>query len=579
VEVLEDRCVPTVSFGQLNTLGADLSSSAVAVGDLNGDGMPDMVVANSITPNGTVSVFLNDGHGGFGAATQYAAGNNPKAIVLGDFNGDGKLDIAVGDKVVPWGTVAVLFGDGHGSFSAPTFTLVGPVVSLAAGDFNGDGHLDLVAIDQYAGYSAAVELLNNGQGGFQQPRGFYTDLMGSSVAAADFNGDGKLDLAIANSVLPNGYVTVLDGDGQGGFTKVGQFASGINSKCVAVGDLNGDGRPDLVVADTALTTGGVGVLLNNGQGGFLPVSVYGAGTNPWWVAVGDFNGDGNLDVVAANNVSPNGGVSVLEGDGHGHLGTPQSFATGNAPYAVAVGDFNHDGKPDLVTANNITGTAGVLLNTTVFLPPPPPANLAAAAHTLVYGRESFADFVTAAYQKYLGRTPDAQGLNAWVSALQGGMTDEQLEASFIGSNEYITNHGGRGAGWVEGMYHDLLNRTPSDTEVQAWVSYLSGGGTPYNVAFGFAASAEREGLRVTADYQTYLGRTPTSAEKDAWVSIFLKGYRNEDVVAGFLSSPEYYRSMTKGKGDKTDWVFAAYHDVLARTPTNAELTAWLTFLQ
>jgi hypothetical protein len=115
--------------------------------------------------------------------------------------------------------------------------------------------------------------------------------------------------------------------------------------------------------------------------------------------------------------------------------------------------------------------------------------------------------------------------------------------------------------------------------VQAWVDYLSNGGTPYGVAFGFAASAEREGLRVAADYQTYLGRTPTRAETDAWVSVFLKGFRNEDVVAGFISSPEYYRSSTKGKGDKTDWVFAAYHDVLQRTPTNAELVALLAYLQ
>jgi hypothetical protein len=170
--------------------------------------------------------------------------------------------------------------------------------------------------------------------------------------------------------------------------------------------------------------------------------------------------------------------------------------------------------------------------------------------SLTHSAEYYQNIVTRAYQGYLGRTPDSAGLAAWVAALQGGLKDEQLEAGFIGSAEYIADHGGSGAAWVDGMYHDLLGRTPAATEVSGWVRAMAQGLTPEQVAYGFAASAEREGQRVSADYVHYLGRQPSTDEVDAWVQVFLHGASNEDVIAGFVGSPEYFQKHTgQGVGD------------------------------
>src|SRR5262249_50289502 len=148
-------------------------------------------------------------------------------------------------------------------------------------------------------------------------------------------------------------------------------------------------------------------------------------------------------------------------------------------------------------------------------------------------------FVIAAYQRYLGRTPAESEVACWVGALQNGLTDEQLEAGFIGSFEYIRDHGGTGQAWVEGMYRDLLGRGPAASEVDGWVRALKAGTSPQTVAYGFAASAEREGMRVRADYQTYLHRDAAQEEVDAWVYAFETGAAtNEDVVAGFVGSAE-----------------------------------------
>jgi hypothetical protein len=160
--------------------------------------------------------------------------------------------------------------------------------------------------------------------------------------------------------------------------------------------------------------------------------------------------------------------------------------------------------------------------------------------------------------------------------MQHGLTDEQLEAGFIGSPEYIQNHGGSGAGWVTGMYQDLLGRTPSQAEVNAWVKALASGMSAVQVAHCFAASAEREGQRVQSDYQTFLGRAASPTEVAAWVSAFENGYTNEDVIAGFVGSPEYFD--TRGGGTITGWVDSAIQDVFQRAATPAEEAAWGQFL-
>jgi hypothetical protein len=206
---------------------------------------------------------------------------------------------------------------------------------------------------------------------------------------------------------------------------------------------------------------------------------------------------------------------------------------------------------------------------------PPPSQLGQVANQITHSTEHYQDFVTTAYQAYLGRSPDPGGLQAWITAMQAGLTDEQLEAKFIGSGEYIANHCGAGAGWIRGMYHDLLGRSPSDAEVDGWLQALQSGASPEAVAYGFAASGEREAIRVRQDYQTYLGRTPAQSEVDGWVSAFTAGLTNESLIAGFLGSGEYYNNSAKGNGDDPDWVNAATQDVLHRAATAGEMNTLL----
>jgi hypothetical protein len=210
-----------------------------------------------------------------------------------------------------------------------------------------------------------------------------------------------------------------------------------------------------------------------------------------------------------------------------------------------------------------------------------PANLQQVALLITHIVDQYRLFLSKAYQTYLCRAADSVGLNGWVGSMQNGLTDEQLEAKFLGSAEYIAKHGGAsaGAGWVQGLYQDLLQLTPSAAEVQGWVNGLNQGLAPETVSYGFAASAEREGIRVGNDYFTYLGRTPSQPEVDGWVNNLTHGLSNENLAAGFLGSAEYYNVASKGKSDKADWVLSAVVDALQRSPTNDEFNTWEGMLQ
>jgi hypothetical protein len=221
--------------------------------------------------------------------------------------------------------------------------------SVAVGDFNGDGNPDLVIAN--AGNTVTV-LLGDGTGNFTAAANspFPVGANPDSVAAADFHADGNLDLVTANS--GDNTVTVLLGDGTGNFTAAAgsPFAVGINPNSVAVADFNGDGNPDIVTANTGAND--ITVLLGNGSGGFTPTpaSPFAVGLFPQSVAVGDFNDDGNPDLVTAN--SGNNTVRVLLGNGSGGFTGGGAFPAGSFPQSVAVMDLNADGKPDIVAANS-----------------------------------------------------------------------------------------------------------------------------------------------------------------------------------------------------------------------------------
>jgi protocatechuate 3,4-dioxygenase beta subunit len=158
-----------------------------------------------------------------------------------------------------------------------------------------------------------------------------------------------------------------------------------------------------------------------------------------------------------------------------------------------------------------------------------------------HSAEYFGTIIKPAYQQFLGRTADASGLAYWTGQMAGGLSDERLEAGFIGSTEFFNHSGGTNKGWVDAMYQDLLGRQPDAGGETFWINQLNAGADRAGVAYGFAASAEREAQHVQADYLKYLGRSAGQSEVDYWLGQFLLGKTNEDIVTGFVGSDEYYK--------------------------------------
>jgi hypothetical protein len=342
---------PSASFTPPTNFAAGSSPISVTVGDFNGDGKSDLAVANRGSNN--VSVLLGTGTGSFGAATNFSVGNAPSSVTVGDFNGDGKSDLAVANRY--GNNVSVLLGTGTGSFGTATNFSVGIFpVSVTVGDFNGDGKSDLATAN---GSSNNVSVrLGTGAGSFGTATNFSVGTGPASVTVGDFNGDGKSDLAVANANSSN--VSVLLGTGTGSFGPATNFTVGSFPYSVTVGDFNGDGKSDLAVANAGSSN--VSVLLGTGTGSFGTATNFTVGTVPRSVTVGDFNGDGKSDLAVANGSNNN--VSVLLGTGTGSFGPATNFTVGSSPRSVAVGDFNGDGKSDLATANYNGGNVSVFLN-------------------------------------------------------------------------------------------------------------------------------------------------------------------------------------------------------------------------
>ena len=330
---------------------------AVAVGDFNGDGRPDVAVVNSGA--NSVSILLGQPNGTLGPKRDFAVGGDPSAVVVGDFNGDGKLDLAVANSVDS--TVTILQGDGTGFFMLKSTVGTGSspnpgTLSIAAGDFTGDGRLDLVVADESSGTISI--LLGKGDGTFTLGSSPSVGVEPVAVAVADFRNNHKLDLVVTDG--NESYVSVLLGKGNGTFESPQQYATGSFGTSVVTGDFNRDGKIDIAAA--SFGSGSVSVLLGSGDGTFHNHVDYPAGTSPYSVSVGDFKGDGKLDLAVANyNVNKPGGVSILLGNGNGTFASPVAYGVGGEPSSLTLADLNGDGKLDVVSCNYHSDTVSVLL--------------------------------------------------------------------------------------------------------------------------------------------------------------------------------------------------------------------------
>jgi VCBS repeat-containing protein len=345
-----------VSFSDPMSFAAGDSPVSVATGDFNGDSDPDLAVANRFSSD--VSVLLGGAAGSFAGPISFPTGFFSNSVAVGDFNSDQDPDLAVANAFD--GTVSVLLGGSGGDFTGPTDFAAGFPYVVAVGDFNRDQDPDLVVADHVTG---DLSVLTGGpDGSFSRPTTVATGTGTAAVAVGEFNQDGDPDLAVGD--YDTGRVLVLLGGSGAAFGGPTTVATGVDPISLAVGEFNQDGDPDLAVAEES---GRVLLLLGGPGGGFTGSTAVVSGSQALGglssVAVGEFNRDGDLDLVVAHRSGNQ--VRVLLGGPGGGFGSPNNFPTGTLPASVAVADFNADGKPDLVTTHPTTNTVAVLLNTTV----------------------------------------------------------------------------------------------------------------------------------------------------------------------------------------------------------------------
>ena len=355
------------TFQGLNNVSYGVLLGAPVAGDFNSDGRDDVAA-----PTGTASIgiFLSDSNGHLQPPVNFNSGAAFTYMTTGDFNGDGNLDLVTANED---NTISILLGNGKGKFRHPVkYPSVANAGSILAVDLNGDGKLDMV-VGSSKGFSGEVAvLLGNGNGSFQPPVSYPAGSgYPSAMAAADLNGDGLPDLIVSESET-DGIVVLLN-QGGGKLGPPTEFQTGYYPTGIATGDFNHDGKIDIAVSTECgsdrycqAEVGSISVLLGNGDGTFQPQVAYSETGSPSAVAAMDFNGDGNLDLVSADGLRA---LDFYSGNGDGTFVPSVPYSTGGAPFSISVGDFNGDHQPDVAIVGgdggfSIGATLGVLLNAT-----------------------------------------------------------------------------------------------------------------------------------------------------------------------------------------------------------------------
>ena len=331
---------------------------AMSVGDFNGDGKQDIAFTNY--NENTVSILLGNGDGWFQDKVSYGTGHGPVAISVGDFNRDGKLDLVVVNALE--NTASILLGKGDGTFQPQTRYATGNLpFSASVADIDKDGTPDLIVANNSGDNTVSV-LLGKGDGTFKSQVTYATGNGATGVAAGDFNNDGKLDIVVGN--FGDNTLSVLLGKGDGTFRPQTTYATGNGPRGVAAGDFNNDGKLDIVVGNYGDNT--LSVLLGQGDGTFQPQTTFETGKNPASISVADFNADGDLDIIVQNYGDNT--VSVMTGNGDGtfqpQVTIPMDFPLG----PVAISDVNGDGQPDIIVSNLQDKTTIDFFNTTYAVP-------------------------------------------------------------------------------------------------------------------------------------------------------------------------------------------------------------------
>jgi hypothetical protein len=537
VESLETRDLlsifPPITFPLVTANPPDGSGAALAVGDFNRDGRSDLAVNSAAITMGItagVSALLNSGSDSFVQAPSSAyASIEDSTLLVTDLRGNGIQDIINGSDV--------FLGNGDGTFSKGTPLPVIPLQlatgnTIVSGKFTNDGHTDLAVLQN----GAITILLGNGDGTFRTGQTLLFADGDDALAAGDFLGNGKIDLVVSspptlsNNMPPfeipgSGEVFLGNGDGT--------FQSGIAGAGGAIAlitaDLTGNGRSDIVgiFGNGFGGPGSLAVLLSNGDGTFSAMPTLNPTEGFGEVAVTDINGDGIPDLVALGTTGGVSGLilSTFTGDGHGNFTAGKSFNIGNLNLPLTgnllgVGSFIPGDTSDIVV--------GPVGNSALVFPVNQTTSLNQAC-------------VSQLYLDLLHRAADPTGLNGFTNLLNSGASRTQVALDIEDSLEYRTNE-------VDGLYEHVLNRAPDSAGLQGWVNFLVDGGT-YNAAeAAFIASPEyashfpdgpqNQSDFVTAVYQTVLNRAPDSAGMQGWLNALNQGTSRSAVALAIISSQE-----------------------------------------